>query len=45
MIDGLEFASWVMPIMFGFGCTVGLLFGVIIGIVLEWRIVRKILGE
>lgn len=43
--DCVSFIDWFMKIIFGFGCAVGLSFGVIIGIFLEWRIVRKILKE
>ena len=45
MIDVNEYIQYIVPMAFYFGCAVGLLFGILIGVVIEWCLIRKIINE
>ena len=44
-VDCVGFVDWVMPVMWVFGFAVGACVGILIGIIIEWRLIRRIIKE
>ena len=43
--DCARFIDWLMPMVFWFGFVLGALSGVVLGILIEWRLIVNILKK